>query len=192
MMIKLLKFMILTLIFQCVYAVDEHVVRGQRYFFQYCSGCHSLSYAPISLASQTPSPWQQALQKGVWVTNLSEQDAQTWFGRVPPDLSLIGLQHSKSWIKDYLNGFYFDTKHPLGRNNRVLSNVLMPDVLLGAPEPRRVLVRDITAFLMDVAEPEKVGRHLLGLWVMLLCGMGLVVTWCLRKLYQSPPKNGSP
>ena len=182
-MAQFLKVILLLLFVQYGHAQSSHVERGQRYFFQYCSGCHSLNFAPVALAKKIQPPWQNALQNGKWVTRLSEQDAKKWLGRVPPDLSLVGLQHSKSWIMDYLNGFYTDATHPLGRNNRVLLNVMMPDVLVDVSGSRSEIVADIASFLMDIAEPEMNCRLRLGVVVMSLCCIGLFVTWFLRKVY---------
>lgn len=182
-MAKWIKGLILMLSISSVMGQNQHIQRGQEYFFQYCSACHSLSYIPTVWIKNLSDPWQSALSQGKWQTRLDEHDAHKWFGRAPPDLSLIGLQHSKQWIQSYLNGFYTDNQHPLGRNNIVIKQVLMPDVLFSSESSRAAIAEDISYFLMDIARPETRLRHLLGKAVLLLCFLALILTWFLRKAY---------
>jgi hypothetical protein len=180
---------VLILVF-CLFAHEicansESTKRGANYFFIYCSACHSLKYAPTDLwrnQLQPQEPWRKFLNKSKWQPALTQQDAEHWFGRVPPDLSLIVLQHSKSWVIDYLNGFYLDTTHPLGRNNSILDQVAMPDVLYNLGESREAIVNDIADFLDYVASPEMKIRHYIGLGVMAVCFLAIWVTWFLKKI----------
>ncbi len=180
---KLFKCLILLLILSSGFAKNEAIERGQEYFFQYCSACHSLSYAPTTWSNKLNQPWQNALTYGKWQTRLQAEDARKWFGRMPPDLSLVGLQRSKLWIKDYLNGFYNDSQHPLGRNNRLINQVLMPDVLWVNETRREEIAEDIACFLISIARPELDTRYFLGKVVLAVCILALLVTWFLRKAY---------
>jgi ubiquinol-cytochrome c reductase cytochrome c1 subunit len=51
----------------------------------------------------------------------------SWFGKTPPDLSLVGRSRGSDWLYGYLRGFYRDEA---GRwNNTLLPNAAMPHVL---------------------------------------------------------------
>ena len=53
-------------------------------------------------------------------------DAQKFFGKAPPDLSLEVSAKGADWVFAYLNSFYLDPKSPIGWNNTVLPNAAMP------------------------------------------------------------------
>ena len=56
-------------------------------------------------------------------------EAEKWFGRAPPDLSLTARERGPSWVYSYLMTFYLDPTKPTGVNNYVLPNASMPHVL---------------------------------------------------------------
>lgn len=152
------------------FAGSAQVKKGEVYFFDYCSSCHSLKYVSSDALHLHPGPWR---------TSLRTQDAKNWFGQVPPDLSLEAQRHSKAWIRDYLLGFYDDSSHRLGRNNHVFKDVAMPDVLYTLGPQRQEVVTDIVEFLEFLAYPEKKFRLFLGIGVMLICLLALVLAWQL-------------
>jgi ubiquinol-cytochrome c reductase cytochrome c1 subunit len=57
------------------------------------------------------------------------QDSANWFGRTPPDLSLIARSRGESWLYSFLKSFYLDPSKPTGTNNLVLTGASMPHVL---------------------------------------------------------------
>ena len=67
--------------------------------------------------------------------SLSEKDAKTWFGAVPPDLSVIVRAKASSqgsgadYVYTYLRTYYKDDARATGWNNLVYPNVGMPHVL---------------------------------------------------------------
>jgi ubiquinol-cytochrome c reductase cytochrome c1 subunit len=61
--------------------------------------------------------------------------AEAWFGTTPPDLSLVARSKGTDWIYTYLRSFYKDNSRPFGVNNKVLTNVTMPDVLWSQRAP---------------------------------------------------------
>ncbi len=117
------------------------------------------------------------------------------------------------WIYTYLKGFYVDESRPFGVNNVVFPNVGMPHVLMElqgvqeavieedehgnkhvkelklvkpgrlSPEEYDQLARDLTTFLTYVAEPVKLERQHLGIWVMLFLLVFFVVSVMLKKEY---------
>src|SRR3954467_10381080 len=73
--------------------------RGARNFTNYCTGCHSLRFERYSRLCddlKIPSQQCQALlvrpgdkPTDYIKTSMPEKDATDWFGKVPPDLSLV-------------------------------------------------------------------------------------------------------
>jgi ubiquinol-cytochrome c reductase cytochrome c1 subunit len=67
--------------------------------------------------------------------NMRPADAKSWFGVIPPDLSLTararasGAGSGPDWIYTYLRSFYRDDTRPTGWNNLAFANVGMPHVL---------------------------------------------------------------
>jgi ubiquinol-cytochrome c reductase cytochrome c1 subunit len=54
---------------------------------------------------------------------------EKWFGKMPPDLSLISRVRGSDWIYTYLKSFYLDESRPLGWNNKLFPNASMPNPL---------------------------------------------------------------
>lgn len=195
-----MKWMVRFLLFYSFIVHADAIERGQIYFFQYCASCHSLKYVKADFFKEHQSgiqPWMTQTTDGRWISALNDDDAQHWFGRVPPDLSLITEQHSKSYVIDYLMGFYDDVTHPLGRNNKHLPSVLMPDVLSSpcvtylclskslknANMDRAQIANDIAEFLVYVATPQAEHHRWVGLGVMMLCLCSVILAWLLKKNY---------
>ena len=57
-------------------------------------------------------------------------DAQEWFGKPPPDLSLVARSRGSDWIFNFLTTFYADpASRQTGVNNLQLPGTAMPHVL---------------------------------------------------------------
>jgi ubiquinol-cytochrome c reductase cytochrome c1 subunit len=59
------------------------------------------------------------------------ENAATWFGAPPPDLTLVARVRGADWIYTYLRTFYEDDNKTFGVNNKVFPDVGMPHVLEG-------------------------------------------------------------
>ena len=114
--------------------------RGANNFMAYCSGCHSLKYARYSRVAEdlkiNDELRDQLLVKpGAKFTDyirssMPEKDATEWFGKVPPDLSLVARSRSPDWIFNFLTTFYADdSNRQTGVNNLQLPGTAMPHVL---------------------------------------------------------------
>jgi ubiquinol-cytochrome c reductase cytochrome c1 subunit len=114
--------------------------RGARNFMAYCSGCHSLQYMRYSrLASDLKIPDQQrdaylvpanAKFTDYIKTSMPARDAEEWFGKAPPDLSLITRSRGTDEVFTFLTSFYADpTNRQTGVNNLQLPGTAMPHVL---------------------------------------------------------------
>ena len=113
--------------------------RGAALFVNYCMGCHGLQYQRYSrLAEDLDLSEDQVMQNLVFGdakfgetmdTAMLPADGEAWFGKAPPDLSLVARVRGADWIYSYLKGFYLDESRPLGWNNTVFPDVSMPHVL---------------------------------------------------------------
>jgi len=58
---------------------------------------------------------------------MQPNQSKAWFGKTPPDLSLVGRSRGADWLYAYLKGFYQDE---FGEwNNTMLPNLSMPNAL---------------------------------------------------------------
>lgn len=113
--------------------------RGARNFVNYCLGCHSLQYVRYSQVAQDLSVTEEQLKANLMFTGeraydyilspMPPADAERWFGRAPPDLSLIARARGPDHIYQFLKTFYIDESKPTGVNNLALENAAMPHVL---------------------------------------------------------------
>ena len=115
----------------------ESLQRGARNFMNYCSGCHSLKYLRYNrLAADLKIP-ESELGNLIFtpakpfdeINTAMPADATDWFGKRPPDLTLMGRERGTNYIYSYLRGFYQDKTRPWGVNNLFLSGTAMPHVL---------------------------------------------------------------
>ena len=145
--------------------------------------------------------------------NMSDQNAKSWFGVVPPDLSLTARSRGPDWIYTYLRGFYRDESASTGWNNTLYPNVAMPHVLYEwegmkkanyqtSANDAKVLagfeqlspgamstqeydsaIRDLTNFMVYLAEPAKLVRYRIGFWVMVFMLVFVGLSYLLKKEY---------
>jgi ubiquinol-cytochrome c reductase cytochrome c1 subunit len=89
---------------------------GARNFMNYCVTCHSLKYMRYSrLASDLKISTEQLQQNLMPIeakpsdyitTTMNEKDAANWFGKAPPDLSLIARARGVDYLFRFLKTFY--------------------------------------------------------------------------------------
>ena len=113
--------------------------RGARNFVNYCAGCHSAKYVRYNRIGKDlkldDDLLRDNLMFGVGKTGatiqvaMAPEDAENWFGAVPPDLSLTGRSRGSDWVYSFLHSFYVDENRPLGVNNKLLAGAAMPHVL---------------------------------------------------------------
>ena len=115
--------------------------RGAALFMNYCSGCHSLSLQRYSRTAQdiglTEAQMMQYLnfsdaKFGEQIkSSLDPADGEAWFGKAPPDLSLVARSKlgGPDWTYTFLKSFYVDETRPSGWNNTLLPGASMPNVL---------------------------------------------------------------
>ena len=194
------------------------VQRGARNFVSYCLGCHSLKYERWSRLGADLRIPGELLQKELLppaakatdyiLTGMPAADAEAWFGKTPPDLSLMVRARGKDYIYQFLTTFYVDPTRQTGANNLRLPTTAMPDVLselegLKAAvfnkdlfdhfeplAPGRMsladydgFVRDTVNFLDYVSEPTQLERRQLGVWVVLFLLLFTWLAWLVKREY---------
>ena len=158
------------------------VQRGADVFMLHCSGCHSLRYVryahlsnDLGISSRVYDPV---------LSSLSAAQAVSWFGRVPPDLSMVSAEKGQSWLAKYLNSFYKDQGRPFGVNNYITPGVLMPDVFSeNSYDEKQKLIQDLLAFLDYTAKPERGLSYVTGAGVLVFL---LLFIWALALSTSSP------
>jgi ubiquinol-cytochrome c reductase cytochrome c1 subunit len=202
--------------------------RGAKIYMTTCATCHSIKYVrykelakQIEIVDGSGDILVDVVQNGLMysggkitdniVSALSEKDGQKWFGKSPPDLSLVARSRGVDWIYTYLRSFYKDDNKIWGVNNIVFPDVAMPHVLLnyqglkGLSESNAhdnnfvnlklikqgslneteydLMVLDLVNFLSYVGEPHQVARKRLGVWVLIFLSILLVFTYLLKREY---------
>lgn len=125
--------------------------RGARFFVNYCLNCHSA----------TQMRWNRLRDIGIDEAQIKSQlifgeqkvgdtmtiamnahDAKVWFGKAPPDLSVIvrarntAEHRGTDYLYTLLRGFYRDRSTLTGWNNIVYPNIAMPNILWQRQGPR--------------------------------------------------------
>lgn len=160
---------IIILLNTTAYAVSVNLQHGEQLFMEYCSGCHSLKYTSYPAVS------------------MPKDEAESWFGVVPPDLTLVAKYRGTKWLSDYLQGFYQDSSRPFGCNNRVLPNAQMPNVLfpLKGTISYQQTIDDLLIFLNHVSDPKVGLRHKIGVFVLLFMLIFTLLVWAIYRKNRS-------
>jgi ubiquinol-cytochrome c reductase cytochrome c1 subunit len=120
-----------------IHNVDS-LQRCARNFMNYCSGCHSLKYLRYNRMAQDLNITDAELAANLMFTSAKAfdtinsampADSEGWFGKQPPDLSLVARSKGVDYIYSYMHGFYADKTRLWGVNNLYLPNAAMPHVL---------------------------------------------------------------
>jgi len=111
---------------------------GAQLFVNYCLNCHSANLMRYSRL-QDLGISQKEIEQNLMFTSdkigstmsiaMHPDDAKSWFGATPPDLTVEARARSAAWLYTYLRSFYRDDTRPTGWNNLVYENVSMPNVL---------------------------------------------------------------
>ena len=114
----------------------DQLQRGARNFANYCLGCHSLKYMRYSRMGQDLGIPTDLLNKylvqpgdkdtNYILTTMPAADAEAWFGKTPPDLSLMARARGTDYLYRFLKTFYFDPSRQTGANNMQLPSTAMP------------------------------------------------------------------
>lgn len=170
--------------------------RGARNFFNYCAGCHSLQYMRYEqIAEDLNISEEQLLDNLIFTdktpqdlvtTNMLKEDGDRWFGKAPPDLTLVTRRKNPDYVYQFLKSFYIDNTSPTGVNNLIQDGTSMPHILwlleeqMTAEDYNRFILDTVT-FLEYVGEPVQQKRKSLGVWVISFLVLFLVFSYALYK-----------
>lgn len=138
---------------------------GARTFVNYCLNCHSATLMRWNRLSDIGLDEKQIKANLIFsdqrVTDtmtvaMNPRDAKAWFGKTPPDLSVIvrarnTVEHAGTdYIYTLLRGFYRDQSTQTGWNNVVYPNIAMPNIFWERQGPReatltRIEYQDVAA-----------------------------------------------
>ena len=113
--------------------------RGARNFMNYCSGCHSAKYVRFNTIGKALDLSEEQLIDNLMFNAektfetiqaaMPAADAAVWYGKAPPDLSLMARAKGADYVYNFLKGFYIAEGSPTGVDNTVLPGTSMPHVL---------------------------------------------------------------
>lgn len=159
---------------------SENLKHGAEVYINVCRLCHGLKYIKYSnLADVGFSQTEIDEIRGdtsaseKFKASMPDDIAETVFGAVPPDLSLMAKARKggPAYIYSFVTGFY--EKEGGGIDNHVFPSTKMPDALSYTvytegerKENIEQRARDISSFLNWTAEPFEQERHQLGYFVL--------------------------
>ncbi|RBP53330.1 cytochrome c1 [Arenicella xantha] len=149
---------------------------GAKLFMNYCLACHSAEYSRYErVATDLDIPLYQLKENLMFTTEkpgdlmkttMPAEDAKSWFGVAPPDLSLVARVRGSDWIYTYLRAFYQDESTPSGWNNSLFANVAMPHSMYELQGVQRLVKRldahDLASASGHDAEPLAANQKLVG------------------------------
>jgi ubiquinol-cytochrome c reductase cytochrome c1 subunit len=128
---------------------------GARLFVNYCLNCHSASLMRWNRLRDIGLDEKQIKANlifgnqrvtDVMTVAMNPRDAKAWFGKAPPDLSVIVRARSTveyrgtDYLYTLLRGFYRDGSTQTGWNNVVYPNIAMPNILWERQGPRQAVL----------------------------------------------------
>ena len=117
--------------------------RGAQLFVNYCLSCHSAKFMRYNRIGEDLHISEDAILENLMFSGgktgetmtgaMTKEQGQKWFGKAPPDLSVVARSKGPDWIFTFLLSFYEDNDptRPFGVNNTVLEGAAMPAVLAG-------------------------------------------------------------
>ena len=145
------------------------VQRGARNFVSYCLGCHSLKYERWSRLGTDLAIPGDLLEKDLLppgdkasdyiLTTMPAADSANWFGKTPPDLSLIARSRGKDYLYQLWKTYYVDPSRPTGVNNLRLPAIAMPHVLSELEGLKVAVFKDVTKTEAGQTVHEQVFDH---------------------------------
>jgi ubiquinol-cytochrome c reductase cytochrome c1 subunit len=140
---------------------------GARLFANYCLSCHSA----------TLMRWNRLRDIGLEEKQIKEylifgdqkpgdmmsvairaKDAKSWFGKAPPDLSVIARARTSfdyggpDYLYTLLRGYYRDNTTATGWNNVAYANIAMPHILWERQGPRDAAIERVAEEVVKEAD----------------------------------------
>ena len=117
---------------------------GAKIFVNYCLNCHSAAFMRYNRLRDIGLTDKQIAENLAFTTDkigdtmkaaIDPNQAKAWFGKNPPDLTLIARSRSSSagtgadYVYTLLRTYYRDDTKPTGWNNKAYPNIGMPHPL---------------------------------------------------------------
>lgn len=213
----------------------QSLQRGAKIFFDQCQGCHGLKYMRYSdlaiglkLNEQKDKSLEQLIKEKFMhsvdainenspiLSPMYKETAVKWFGKIPPDLSLVTRYRGTDWLFTYMKSFYKDPTRPFGVNNLLFPDVGMPHILLKfqgvqilkkdnhgnkledmleliengelSEDEYNNMITDLVSFLSYVGEPIQVERKNTGTLVIIFLIILTILLYMLKKEFWSDIK----
>lgn len=131
---------------------------GAKVFANYCLGCHGASHMRWNRLQEIGLNEKQIKEYLIFgtqrvgdmmTTAMSPKDALGFFGKVPPDLSVIVRARTSfeyggaDYLYTLLRGYYRDASSPTGWNNVVYPSIGMPHIMWDRQGPREAAIERI-------------------------------------------------
>ena len=131
---------------------------GARLFANYCMGCHSANLVRWNRLQQIGLDDKQIKEFLIFGNQkvgdpmkiaMAPSDAKVWFGKVPPDLSVITRARTSfdfkgtDYIYTLLRGYYRDNSTATGWNNIAYPNIGMPHIFWDRQGPREATLVEV-------------------------------------------------
>lgn len=141
---------------------------GAKIFANYCLGCHGAAHMRWNRLTEIGLDEKQIKEFLIFgeqrvgdlmTTAMAPRAALNFFGKVPPDLSVIVRARTSfeydgaDYLYTLLRGYYRDASSPTGWNNVVFPGIGMPHIMWERQGPREVTIERV----MHVTD-EKTGR----------------------------------
>src|SRR6267142_249950 len=79
------------------------------------------------------------------LTSMPAADAEAWFGKTPPDLTLMARARGQDYLYQFLKTFYVDPARQTGANNLRLPTTAMPHVLSELEGLKRAVYKEASS-----------------------------------------------
>lgn len=171
------------------------VLRGAEQVATVCASCHGLKYVQyrnlleLGIAQETVDTWRSDNPlNSAMQPQMDPAVAQTMFGLVPPDLSLMAVARKGGvhYVYSYLMGYAVNENGVA--INRIDNVSKMPDILgiasaTDAKQREKISAnaKDITAFLSWAADPHAEDRKNLGIYVMIYLFIMIILLLLWKK-----------
>lgn len=113
--------------------------KGAKTFMNYCMGCHSMEYQRYNRVAKDLELTEEEMMESLVLTDakfvdtmtntMTDEQGEQWFGKAPPDLTVIAKARGVDWLYNFLINYYVDPSRPSGWNNLTFPNTSMPHVL---------------------------------------------------------------
>ncbi|MBV1882459.1 MAG: cytochrome c1 [Pseudomonadales bacterium] len=173
--------------------------KGAKLYIDNCASCHAAKFMRYERIAQDLEMTDEDVMTNLvrfGAKKLSDsipaamtpEMGETAFGVAPPDLTLEANYRGADWVYTYLMSFYKDESAPTGYNNHLLPGVAMPWVMAYAQSSKSeeefaTEMRDLTNFMVYMAEPIRPYRETLGKYVLGFLVILLIPTWLLKNDY---------